>query len=58
MTRRRLLQTVLGIGALGAAARFVGAGGNGMTEPTNTFEVAPTGLRYCMSGVALTFRGA
>ena len=40
MTRRRLLQTVLGVSAVGAAARFAGAGDNGMAEPTNTFEVA------------------
>jgi peptide-methionine (R)-S-oxide reductase len=40
MTRRRLLQTVLGIGAVGAAARFVGAGEQVGKAPTKTFEVA------------------
>ncbi len=42
MTRRRLLQTVLGVGAVGAAARFVGAGDTVGKAPTNTYEVAMT----------------
>ena len=40
MTRRRLLQTVLGVGAVGAAARFVGAADKAGQAPTKTFEVA------------------
>ena len=40
MTRRRLLQTVLGVGAVGAVARFVGAADKAGQAPTNTFEVA------------------
>jgi peptide-methionine (R)-S-oxide reductase len=42
MTRRRLFQALLGVGAVGAAARFVGAGDTGEKAPTNTFEVAMT----------------
>jgi hypothetical protein len=42
MTRRRLLQTVLGVGAVGAAARFVGAGDTVGKAPTNMFEAAMT----------------
>ena len=42
MTRRRLLETVLGVGAVGTAARFVGAGDQVGTSPTTTFEVAMT----------------
>jgi peptide-methionine (R)-S-oxide reductase len=42
MTRRRLLETVLGVGAVGTAARFVGAGDQVGTAPTTTFEVAMT----------------
>jgi peptide-methionine (R)-S-oxide reductase len=39
MTKRRLLQAVLGIGAVGAVARFVGAGDKVGTAPTKPFEV-------------------
>ena len=39
---RRLFQALLGVGAVGAAARFVGAADTGGTAPTNTFEVAMT----------------
>ena len=42
MTKRRLLQAVLGIGAVGALARFVGAGDKVATAPTKPFEVAMT----------------
>jgi hypothetical protein len=42
MTRRRLFETVLGVGALGAVARFVGAGDKVGTAPTKPFEVAMT----------------
>ena len=42
MTKRRLLQAVLGIGAVGALARFVGAGDKAATAPTKPFEVAMT----------------
>ena len=42
MTKRRLLQAVLGIGAVGAVARFVGAGDKVGTAPTKPFEVAMT----------------
>jgi peptide-methionine (R)-S-oxide reductase len=38
MTRRGLLQTVLGVGAVGAVARFLGAGDTEAKAP-NTFEV-------------------
>src|SRR4030095_1461721 len=40
MPRRRLMQAVLGVGAVGAVARFVGAADTGGKAPTNTFEVA------------------
>ena len=42
MTRRRLFQALLGVGAVGAAARFVGAADTGEKAPTNTFAVAMT----------------
>jgi peptide-methionine (R)-S-oxide reductase len=42
MTRRRLFQTILGLGAVGAAARLVGAGDKGGSESTKTFAVAMT----------------
>jgi len=40
MTRRRWFQTLLGVGAVGAVARFVGAADTGEKAPANTFEVA------------------
>ena len=42
MTRRRLFQALLGVGVVGAAARFVGAADTGEKAPTNTFAVAMT----------------
>ena len=42
MTRRRVIQAVLGLGAVGAVARFVGAGGKVEMEPASPFEVAMT----------------
>ena len=42
MTRRGLFQTILGVGAVGAAARLVGAGDKVGSAPTKTFAVAMT----------------
>jgi peptide-methionine (R)-S-oxide reductase len=42
MTRRGWFQALLGVGAVGAAARFVGAADTGEKAPTNTFAVAMT----------------
>jgi peptide-methionine (R)-S-oxide reductase len=46
MTRRRLLQAVLGVGAMGAAARLAGAGDQIRAAPAKTFEVAMTEIEW------------
>ena len=46
MTRRGLFQTLLGVGVVGAAARFVGAADTAGKAPANTFEVAMTAAEW------------